>query len=331
MLGNSTALVEVASGSLAEVSDKEVAGRVLVAYLASLGTESSRVSTRSAIKTLCKVLPGAPEPGEVAWHRLGREGLMAMVAGLRERKIAPATALRCESALVGLLREAVRGGWLSHETFARWTDFARTKVSRPEGHQAAGRRLSPQELAAIFEASGIVGNSPAAKIRNKTMVAILIGCGLRREEVGKLEYPTSGILSEPLPLTGKGQKVRFVALPDWAVPVVQTWVALRGRAPGPLLYQVNRHGQIQVGKGIGATSIALCWNEIAGVAEVEATLHDLRRTWISDQLARGTDITLVARMVGHSNPKTTASYDRRGLAALSTAANAVPAPFPTGN
>jgi len=320
-------LVLVGGGSLAAVSDREVSARVLVSYLASLGTESSRVSTRSAIKTLCKVMPGEPGPEEIAWHRLGREGLMAMVAGLRGRGLAPATALRCESALVGILRECVRGGWLTHETFARWTDFTRTKVSRPEGHQAAGRRLSPQELAALYEASGIVGNSPAAKARNKAMMALLIGCGMRREEVGKLQYPSSGVLSEPLPLVGKGQKVRFVALPEWAVSVVNAWVALRGRAPGPLLFQVNRHGQIQAGKSLSPTAIALLWNEIAGVAEIDATLHDLRRTWISAQLARGTDITLVARMVGHSNPKTTASYDRRGLAALSTAANAVPAPF----
>lgn len=328
MAEQETGLTVVESGgALAALDTRAIAQRVLVAYLASLGSDSSRTSTRSALKTVCKAIPGEPAFDAVAWHQLGRAGVMAIVARLQGTNLAPATKLRCEAALVGVLRECVRGGYLSDADFSRWTDFRRTKVSRPEGHQAAGRRLGQKELAALFEGAGMVGNSEAAITRNRALVALLVGCGMRREECGKLMYPTSGVLSEPLPLTGKGKKERFIALPSWAVEVVEKWVALRGRAPGPLLAPVSRHGHIQVGRVWSPTAIALIWNEIAARAEVDAALHDLRRTWISDQLARGTDLVLVSRMVGHSNPRTTAGYDRRGLAALSTAAESVPAPF----
>lgn len=49
--------------------------------------------------------------------------------------------------------------------------------------------------------------------------------------------------------------------------------------------------------------------EQAGLGGV--TSHDLRRFVISTLLARGVDITLIARTVGHVNPTTTAGYDRR--------------------
>ena len=322
-------LVPVSGGELAV--GPSPTERVLFNYVESLGSESSRASTRSAIRGLCRFLPGNPDPDQVAWHRLGREGVVAIVGLVKSSKLAPASQLRLQAALVGILRECYRGKLISDSDLALWSDFRRTKVSRPEGHQAAGRRLGQSEIERLFESAGTVGNTEAAKLRNRALVALLVGCGIRREEAGKLCYPSSGVLSEPLPLVGKGKKERFIAIPKWAVPTLEAWVAVRGRAPGPLLAPVGRHGTVRTGGTWSPTAIALVWALITEAAQVDCTLHDLRRTWISDQLARGTDLVLISRMVGHSNPRTTAGYDRRGLAALTTAADTVPAPFPTAS
>jgi site-specific recombinase XerD len=51
--------------------------------------------------------------------------------------------------------------------------------------------------------------------------------------------------------------------------------------------------------------------DLAGVDRFAA--HDLRRTMITGLLAKGVDVLVVGRIVGHENPATTLIYDRRPI------------------
>jgi integrase/recombinase XerD len=292
----------------------------LAVYLARLAPGSRRTQAQALHAMAALVTGGALDGWALPWGQLRYAHTHALRALLADR-YAPATANRFLAALRGVLREAWRLGQLSGEDLARAVDLPPVRGSR----LPAGRAVSAGELAALF---GSCGQRPG-DIRDAALLAVLYGGGLRRAEAVALEVgdfdPAEASLRV---LHGKGRKARCVYLPVGAVAAVTAWVGLRGPAAGPLFHPVNRGGRILNGRSMSGQAVRDVLRRRAAQAGV-APLgpHDLRRTFVSDALDRGADISVVAALCGHASPTTTARYDRRGEVAKKRAAELLFVPY----
>lgn len=276
----------------------------VVVYISGL-SEGSRRTMIGALELAAEIMLPGSTALDFPWAQIGWQHVQALRSALAER-YSPATANKTLSAVKGTLKAAWRLRMIDSETYHRTVD-----VERVRGHRLpAGRALPAAEVRALFDAAR--SDPGAAGARDCALLAIAFGCGLRRAEIAALaldDYdPTTGALRI---MNGKGGKQRIAYAPAGARAALDDWLAVRGDEPGPLLLRVRKGGKIEPA-GISASAIYLRVTVLAERAGIPAfTPHDARRTFAGDLLDAGGDLASVQRLMGHSSPTTTASYDRR--------------------
>ena len=86
--------------------------------------------------------------------------------------------------------------------------------------------------------------------RDYAMVAVLLGCGLRRAEAAALAVETLQQREEHwviADLVGKGGHVRTVPVPTWVKGAVDRWLTAAGITTGPIFRAINK------AKGVGTS------------------------------------------------------------------------------
>jgi site-specific recombinase XerD len=195
---------------------------------------------------------------------------------------------------------------------ARVASIPDVKGSRPQ----VGRHVPYGELDALLRACA--NDHTAAGVRDGAIIAMGAATGMRRFELAGMALADFQVRDQAtgegvLTIRGKGDKARAVDLCNGAYAVLADWLAIRGHDPGPLFYAVRRGGHVQRGQGLTTEALAQLLEkrrQQAGIAK-RLTWHDLRRTLAGDLLDAGSDVVTVQKILGHSSPVTTASYDRR--------------------
>lgn len=202
------------------------------------------------------------------------------------------------------------------------SDYEAEEPKRDKGAPAKAkeRALKEQEVKRLFAACAKQGG--ALGVRNQAILALGIGCGLRRSEIAKLRFEDVdwdglSVGDDPyLPiqiLDAKGEKDRTVNASNGTRQSLQQWAAVRGTEPGPLLYSFDRWTGMQPGFPIDGQTVYSTLVDLAGLAGVEAfSPHDMRRTFVSGFIRSTGDISMAAKLAGHASIETTKIYDKRG-------------------
>jgi len=147
--------------------------------------------------------------------------------------------------------------------------------------------------------------------RDRAIVALLLGCGLRRAELVGLGIEDLQIREEHwviADLIGKGKHIRTVPVPTWAKRVVDEWTEAAGISKGRIFLRVNRFGETW---GESVTPKAI-WHVVRAAAQragiQNLAPHDLRRTCARLCHMAGGELEQIQFLLGHASVQTTERY-----------------------
>jgi site-specific recombinase XerD len=254
------------------------------------------------------------------------------------RRLSFTTANKYRAALRGVLGECFQLGLMNGDDYQR---AIKIPTFRGEA-EPKGRRIEADEIEALLQLCA-QDPGPLGR-RDQAMVAVLYSTGVRRSELSAFNVEDYNTKKHTLKVRrGKGNVGRTVYVVGGAIEALERWIAVRNEAiglepkrPHPLFVSIRKGGHISTRRLTpGGVRDALVERVKAAMTDPLAP-HDFRRTFISDLLEAGEDLSVAQKMAGHADIRTTAKYDHRGEKAKERAASrlrvpeiAPPATIPT--
>jgi integrase len=207
------------------------------------------------------------------------------------------------SAIRKMVSEARKNGMLSAEDAAHLTEIPNI---RQKGTRLGNWLTKEQakELLAVPDRSTLKGK------RDYVILALLVGCALRRQELASLDVGTiqqregRWVLAD---LEGKGRRIRTVAVPVWVKQGINAWMTAAGIEEGPLLRSIAKGGKM--GESLSDWAVWSVVEQSAQQIGIERFgAHDLRRTCAKLCRKSGGDLEQIKFLLGHSSIQTTERY-----------------------
>lgn len=286
------------NSSLIRRSKNGYAEAIIRMVLDSLDSPNSRRAYERALTDflLWHEAQGRPQLNKATVQRYATE--------LREAGLSSANINQRLSAIRKLAREAADNGVLDSQLASGITAV---KGIKQEGRRT-GNWLTREQAQSLLEApitSTLKGR------RDRALLAVLIGCGLRRTEAAKLvvnhiqQRDGRWVLVD---LIGKGNKLRSVPMPGWAKAAIDVWTEKAGIVEGHVFRSMNRHGQI-IGEQMTPQAIRDVVVEFAGRRGFDGIApHDLRRTFAKLAHKGGAGVDQIQLSLGHASMQTTEAY-----------------------
>ncbi|AWL13369.1 Tyrosine recombinase XerC [Saliniradius amylolyticus] len=230
------------------------------------------------------------------WQALTRDGVRRVLAEAKRQQLKPRSIALRLSALRALGDYLVLQGKLSANPAAG--------VQAPKQGRPLPKQLPVDEMSQLLAFEP--GNDPLA-IRDKAIMELAYGCGLRLAELETLSLPQISPDKTQIRVWGKGRKERQLPIGKTAAQCLKQWLKVRGQlsAAGEMAVFVSKNGQ-----RLGRRQIAKRmehWAKHQGLNQ-PVHPHKLRHSFATHVLESSGDLRAVQELLGHANLSTTQVY-----------------------
>lgn len=229
-----------------------------------------------------------------------REDITAFLQSERESGMAAATRRR---------RSAAIRMWLRYMKERRLVKSDPSELmDAPKKERLLPKTLSEEEVFAMIDA--VNGDDPRS-LRDRALLEVLYGCGLRVSELCELKMDSIVAEGELLRVLGKGSKERLVPIGGAAGRALSAYLTMarptfvKGDLSQACVF-VTRLGRPFTRQGV--FKIVRERAAAVGIAAERISPHVLRHCFASHMLAHGADIRAIQELLGHADIGTTQIY-----------------------
>ncbi len=250
----------------------------------------------------------------IAPNELDTRVLTAYLEDLAVREFAVASQRRRLAAVRGLIRELLEGGVLEQ-------DPARNLRLRRHS-RALPRTLGAKDIGLLLD---VIETGTLRGLRDRAMLEIAYGCGLRVSELVVLRLNQIDLAARVVIVFGKGGKERIVPVGGAALRALSLYLAARHEAAASELSAPGRKHRNRDAAAVRPNAAAFItrlgrpmtrqgfFKALKGWASSDERLawispHTLRHCFATHLLEGGADLRAVQEMLGHSDISTTQLY-----------------------
>jgi len=148
-------------------------------------------------------------------------------------------------------------------------------------------------------------------LRDRAILALLLGCGLRRTEAASLTFDRiqqrdgRWVLVD---IVGKRNKVRSVPMPSWTKQAIDDYATVSEIQQGCVFRPINKGGRITGGRMTEQAIYNLVVEYAKTLGFGKLAPHDLRRTFAKLAHKGGSGLDQIQLSLGHGSIQTTERY-----------------------
>ena len=179
-------------------------------------------------------------------------------------------------------------------------------IDRPKLKKALPKTLSVEDVDKLLDIELVT----PFDYRNKAMLELMYGCGLRVSELINLTLNDIDMTNSLIRVLGKGSKERDIPLGEYSIYYLKEYLNVRDsllkNKPCNKLF-LNNHGTGMTRQGF-FKNLKLLLKEKGLNSDVSP--HTLRHSFATHLINRGADLRSIQEMLGHSDISTTKIYTK---------------------
>ena len=180
-------------------------------------------------------------------------------------------------------------------------------IDRPKLRKSLPKTMSLDDIDNLLD----ISLDTPFDYRNKAMLELMYGCGLRVSELINLELNDIDMYNCLIRIFGKGHKMRDVPIGEYAIHYLQLYLDHRDELVKNNVNEVklflNNHGKAMTRQGFFKNLKKLLLEK--GL-NPDISPHTLRHSFATHLINRGADLRSIQEMLGHADISTTKIYTK---------------------